>query len=45
MPVKNYFHNLYKILGQHSFLIQKLVYAAYHRFGSDDPGFRIGLDD
>ena len=27
MPVKNYFDNLYKIWGQHSFLAQRLVYA------------------
>lgn len=37
MPVKNYFHNLYNILGQHPFLAQKLVYAGRYRLGLDNP--------
>jgi hypothetical protein len=37
MPVKNYFNNLYKILGQHSFLTQTLVCAGCHGLGLNDP--------
>jgi len=45
MPVKNYFHNLYKILGQHSFLTQRLVYVGHHPFGLNDPWIRMESDD